>query len=78
MVNAKIADEGFIPCRDNRCDLADDGVHPAHDLDKPRNNFPPCPLCGNDLIKLRKTRMRCASCQWRGMLAEAKLGDKNA
>lgn len=69
-------EEGFEPCRDEKCKELE--IHPAHDLDKPRNSLPSCPLCTGDLIKIRKTRYRCARCQWRGLLAEAQLGARNA
>lgn len=79
-VAKELVDEvGFVMCRDERCD--DDSVHPAHDLDKKRNKLQAtlrCPLCTGELIKLRKTRWRCGSCQWRGSQAEALLGAKHA
>ncbi len=61
-------EEGFEPCRDERC-TDEDGIHPAHNLDAERNSVA-CPLCHGDVCMMPKARARCVECQWRGDRSE--------
>jgi hypothetical protein len=63
-----VCEEGYCPCRSERCDIEE--VHPAHDQDfitQLNENFlTACPMCSSTVIRLPGRRAMCSECTWRG------------
>ena len=61
-------EEGFTPCRDDRCDIEE--LHREHPIGRFQHRLV-CPWCKADLLKLKRLRARCSSCSWQGSLKTA-------